>query len=254
MLSATQPLSEKLPAHGCRHVAIIMDGNGRWAKKQGKIRAFGHKAGAKSVRRAVSFAANNGIEALTLYAFSSENWQRPEQEVNYLMTLFLNTLKNEIDKLAKNNVQLRMVGNLERFNQPLREWIDKSQALTAKNTGLQLVIAVNYSGQWDIVQAAQKIVNQLKSGTLESEILTREIFANYLSLADLPGVDLLIRTSGEYRISNFLLWQLAYTELYFTDTLWPDFDEQELNKALHFYAQRERRFGCTSEQLAEINA
>ncbi|WP_342146353.1 isoprenyl transferase [Rickettsiella endosymbiont of Aleochara curtula] len=237
-----------------RHIAIIMDGNGRWAKQRHLPRVLGHQEGVKAVRKVIKLCGEIGIEVLTLFAFSSENWQRPEQEVNYLMTLFLNTLKNEIDKLAKNNVQLRMVGNLERFNQPLREWIDKSQALTAKNTGLQLVIAVNYSGQWDIVQAAQKIINQLKSGTLESEILTREIFANYLSLADLPGVDLLIRTSGEYRISNFLLWQLAYTELYFTDTLWPDFDEQELNKALHFYAQRERRFGCTSEQLAEINA
>lgn len=237
-----------------RHVAIIMDGNGRWAKRRHLPRMLGHQEGVKAVRKAIKLCGEIGIEVLTLFAFSSENWQRPEQEVNYLMTLFLNTLKNEIDKLAKNNVQLRMVGNLQGFNQPLREWIDKSQALTAKNTGLQLAIAVNYSGQWDIVQAAQKIVNEVKSGALETEILTREIFANYLSLADLPGVDLLIRTSGEYRISNFLLWQLAYTELYFTDTLWPDFDEQELNKALHFYAQRERRFGCTSEQLTEINA
>lgn len=237
-----------------RHIAIIMDGNGRWAKRRHLPRMLGHQEGVKTVRKVIKLCGEMGIEVLTLFAFSSENWQRPEQEVNYLMTLFLNTLKNEIDKLARNNVQLRMVGNLERFNQPLREWIDKSQALTAKNTGLQLVIAVNYSGQWDIVQAAQKILYQVKSGELETELLTREIFASYLSLADLPGADLLIRTSGEYRISNFLLWQLAYTELYFTDTLWPDFDEQELNKALHFYAQRERRFGCTSEQLAEINA
>ncbi|MEN9450811.1 MAG: ditrans polycis-undecaprenyl-diphosphate synthase [Pseudomonadota bacterium] len=237
-----------------RHIAIIMDGNGRWAKRRHLPRMLGHQEGVKAVRRVIKLCGEIGIEVLTLFAFSSENWQRPEQEVNYLMTLFLNTLKNEIDKLAKNNVQLRMVGNLQGFNQPLREWIDKSQAVTAKNTGLQLVIAVNYSGQWDIVQAAQKIVNEVKSGALETEILTREIFAKYLSLADLPGVDLLIRTSGEYRISNFLLWQLAYTELYFTDTLWPDFDEQELKKALHFYAQRERRFGCTSEQLTEINA
>ncbi|MGC1854448.1 MAG: isoprenyl transferase [Candidatus Aquirickettsiella sp.] len=237
-----------------RHIAIIMDGNGRWAKRRHLPRMLGHQEGVKAVRKVIKLCGEIGIEVLTLFAFSSENWQRPEQEVNYLMTLFLNTLKNEIDKLAKNNVQLRMVGNLEGFNQPLREWIGKSQALTAKNTGLKLVIAVNYSGQWDIVQAAQKVVDEVKSGTLETEILTRGIFANYLSLADLPGVDLLIRTSGEYRISNFLLWQLAYTELYFTDTLWPDFDEQELNKALYFYAQRERRFGCTSEQLAEINA
>lgn len=237
-----------------RHVAIIMDGNGRWAKRRHLPRMLGHQEGVKAVRKVIKCCGEIGIEVLTLFAFSSENWRRPEQEVNYLMTLFLNTLKNEIDKLTKNNVRLRMVGNLEGFNPPLREWIDKSQALTAKNTGLQLVIAVNYSGQWDIVQAAQKIMNQVKSGNLEADLLTREMFANYLSLADLPSADLLIRTSGEYRISNFLLWQLAYTELYFTDTLWPDFNEQELNKALHFYSQRERRFGCTSEQLAEINA
>jgi undecaprenyl diphosphate synthase len=237
-----------------RHVAIIMDGNGRWAKRRHLPRMLGHQEGVKAVRKVIKLCGEMRIEALTLFAFSSENWQRPEQEVNYLMTLFLNTLKNEIDKLTKNNVQLRMVGNLEGFNQPLREWIDKSQTLTAKNTGLQLVIAVNYSGQWDIVQAAQKIMNQVKAGKFETEILTREIFAKYLSLADLPAVDLLIRTSGEYRISNFLLWQLAYSELYFTDILWPDFDEHELNKALQFYTQRERRFGCISEQLAEINA
>jgi undecaprenyl diphosphate synthase len=237
-----------------RHIAIIMDGNGRWAKRRHLPRMLGHQEGVKAVRKVIKYSSELGIEVLTLFAFSSENWRRPEQEVNYLMTLFLNTLRNEIDKLTKNNVRLRMMGNLEGFNLPLREWIEKSQALTAKNTGLQLVIAVNYSGQWDIVQAAQKIMSQVKSGELGSKILTRERFANYLSLADLPGADLLIRTSGEYRISNFILWQLAYTELYFTDTLWPDFDEQELNKALHFYSQRERRFGCTSEQLAEVNA
>ncbi len=237
-----------------RHIAIIMDGNGRWAKRRHLPRMLGHQEGVKAVRKVIKCCGEIGIEVLTLFAFSSENWQRPEQEVNYLMALFLNTLKNEIDKLAKNNVRLRIVGNLEGFNPQLREWIGKSQALTAKNTGLELVIAVNYSGQWDIIQAAQKIMNQVKSGYLKTDLLTREMFANYLSLANLPGADLLIRTSGEYRISNFMLWELAYTELYFTDTLWPDFDEQELNKALHFYAQRERRFGCTSEQLAEINA
>jgi len=237
-----------------RHIAIIMDGNGRWAKRRHLPRVLGHQEGVKAVRKVIKYCGEIGIEVLTLFAFSSENWQRPEQEVNYLMTLFLNTLKNEIDKLAKNNVQLKMVGNLEGFNSPLREWIAKSQELTAKNTGLKLVIAVNYSGQWDIVQAAQKVMRQFKSGALKAETLTREIFSNYLSLADYPGADLLIRTSGEYRISNFILWQLAYTELYFTDTLWPDFDERALNKALQFYAQRERRFGCTSEQLVEINA
>ncbi|EDP46136.1 isoprenyl transferase [Rickettsiella grylli] len=240
----------KLP----QHIAIIMDGNGRWAKQRHLPRMLGHQEGVKAVRKVIKSCSEMGIKALTLFAFSSENWQRPEQEVNYLMTLFLNTLKNEIEKLAQNNVQLKMVGNLERFNAPLRQWIDKSQALTAHNTGLQLIIAVNYSGQWDIVQAAQKLIDEVKHGAFIADQLTQEMFANYLSLAHLPALDLLIRTSGEYRISNFLLWQLAYTELYFTDTLWPDFDEQALQKALHFYAQRERRFGCTSEQLTEINA
>jgi undecaprenyl diphosphate synthase len=237
-----------------RHIAIIMDGNGRWAKRRHLPRMLGHQEGVKAVRKVIKYCSEIGIEVLTLFAFSRENWQRPEQEVNYLMTLFLNTLKNEMDKLIKNNVQLRIVGNLDGFNPLLREWIIKSQALTAENTGLKLIVAVNYSGQWDIVQAAQKIMEEFKLGELEEKKLTRETFANYLSLAGFPGADLLIRTSGEYRISNFILWQLAYTELYFTDTLWPDFDEQALNKALQFYAQRERRFGFISEQLAEINA
>ena len=205
MLSATQPLSEKLPAHGCRHVAIIMDGNGRWAKKQGKIRAFGHKAGAKSVRRAVSFAANNGIEALTLYAFSSENWNRPAQEVSALMELFVWALDSEVKSLHRHNVRLRIIGDTSRFNSRLQERIRKSEALTAGNTGLTLNIAANYGGRWDIV----------------------------------------IRTGGEHRISNFLLWQIAYAELYFTDVLWPDFDEQDFEGALNAFANRERRFGGT---------
>lgn len=237
-----------------RHIAIIMDGNGRWAKQRHLPRVLGHQEGVKAVRKVIKICGEIGIEVLTLFAFSSENWQRPKQEVNYLMTLFLNTLKSELDKLAKNNVQLRMVGCLDRFKQPLRKWIDKAQALTANNTGLKLVIAVNYSGQWDIVQAMQKVASKIKVGEFAAETLNRDLFASYLSLADLPDPDLLIRTSGEYRISNFLLWQLAYTELYFTETLWPDFNEEELDKALFFYAKRERRFGFTSEQLAEINA
>ncbi len=250
MLTTCDNQALKLP----QHIAIIMDGNGRWAKQRHLPRMLGHQEGVKAVRKVIKSCSEMGIKVLTLFAFSSENWQRPEQEVNYLMTLFLNTLKNEIDKLVRNNVQLRMVGNLDRFKLPLRQWIDKSQTLTAHNTGLQLIIAVNYSGQWDIVQATQKLMDDVKRGVLVAEDLTQEVFSNYLSLAHLPDLDLLIRTSGEYRISNFLLWQLAYTELYFTNTLWPDFNEQALNKALHFYAQRERRFGFTSEQLAEINA
>lgn len=237
-----------------RHIAIIMDGNGRWAKQRHLPRVLGHQEGVKAVRNIVKVCGEIGIEVLTLFAFSSENWQRPKQEVNYLMTLFLNTLKSELDKLAKNNVQLRMVGCLNRFKQPLRQWIEKSQLVTANNTGLKLVIAVNYSGQWDIIQAAQKVSMKIKAGEFSAEALTQAKFASYLSLADLPDPDLLIRTSGEYRISNFLLWQLAYTEFYFTKTLWPDFNEEELNKALLFYAQRERRFGFISEQLETLNA
>lgn len=237
-----------------RHVAIIMDGNGRWAKKRHLPRMFGHQEGLKIVRKIVKTCAEKGLEALTLFAFSSENWQRPPQEVNHLMTLFLNTLKAEIEKLNKNNVQLRMVGSFKRFKKPLQHWIEKSQQLTAKNTGLKLVIAVDYSGQWDIIQAMQVLAQQIKLGTLQPEDITQDLFAHYLCLSDLPPLDLLIRTSGEYRISNFLLWQLAYTELYFTETLWPDFDEEELNKAFLFYSQRERRFGHTSEQLSDINA
>lgn len=236
-----------------RHIAVIMDGNGRWAKQRHLPRVLGHQEGVKAVREVIRICGEIGIEVLTLFAFSSENWQRPKQEVNHLMTLFLNTLKDELDKLSKNNVQLRIVGCLSRFKQPLRKWIHKSQTLTASNTGLKLVIAVNYSGQWDIVQATQKIASKIKAGEIAAEKLTREQFASYLSMSDLPDPDLLIRTSGEYRISNFLLWQLAYAELYFTETLWPDFNEEELDKALLFYAQRERRFGVTSEQLAEAN-
>jgi undecaprenyl diphosphate synthase len=237
-----------------RHLAIIMDGNGRWAKKRHLPRLLGHQEGLKVVRKIVKACAKRKVEALTLFAFSSENWQRPPQEVNHLMTLFLNTLKGEVEKLNQNNVQLRVVGSLKRFKPPLCQWIEKSQQLTAKNTGLKLIIAVDYSGQWDIIQAVQAVTQQVKAGSLQSEAITQDLFARYLSLSDLPPPDLLIRTSGEYRISNFLLWQLAYTELYFTETLWPDFNEEALQKAFLFYSQRERRFGYTSEQLSELNA
>ncbi|WP_218813501.1 isoprenyl transferase [Rickettsiella endosymbiont of Dermanyssus gallinae] len=250
----TQTLSATSSAKHPRHLAIIMDGNGRWAKKRHLPRMLGHQEGLKVVRKIVKTCGEKGVEALTLFAFSSENWQRPPQEVNHLMTLFLNTLKGEIEKLNQNNVQLRMVGSLKRFKEPLRQWIEKSQQLTAKNTGLKLIIAVDYSGQWDIIQAVQALAQQVKTGTLQAEDITQDLFARYLSLSDLPPPDLLIRTSGEYRISNFLLWQLAYTELYFTETLWPDFNEEELHKAFLFYSQRERRFGYTSEQLSELNA
>ncbi|MDU7648772.1 MAG: polyprenyl diphosphate synthase [Klebsiella michiganensis] len=206
-------------------MAIIMDGNGRWAKRQGKIRAFGHKAGAKSVRRAVSFAANNGIEALTLYAFSSENWNRPAQEVSALMELFVWALDSEVKSLHRHNVRLRIIGETTRFNARLQERIRKAEALTENNTGLTLNIAANYGGRWDIIQGVRHLAKQV--------------------MHELAPVDLVIRTGGEHRISNFLIWQIAYAELYFTDVLWPDFAEQDFEGALHAFVNRERRFGGT---------
>lgn len=245
MLSANQSISETLPAHGCRHVAIIMDGNGRWAKRQGKIRAFGHKAGAKSVRRAVSYAANNGIEALTLYAFSSENWNRPEQEVSALMELFVWALDSEVKSLHRHNVRLRIIGDTRRFNARLQERIRKAEALTGNNTGLTLNIAANYGGRWDIVQGVQLLAEQVRQGTLAPEEISEDLLAKQVCMHELAPVDLVIRTGGEHRISNFLLWQIAYAELYFTDVLWPEFDEQDFEGALHAFANRERRFGGT---------
>jgi undecaprenyl diphosphate synthase len=237
-----------------RHLAVIMDGNGRWAKQRHRPRYWGHKKGLEAVSKVIKVCTECAIEVLTLFAFSSENWRRPEQEVNSLMELFSSALENEIPQLNKNQVQLRVIGNLARFTTSLRQSIEKACVLTRNNSGLKLVLAVDYSGQWDIIQAVQALADQVKAGLLQSETITQDLFANYLSLSDLPAPDLLIRTSGEYRISNFLLWQLAYTELYFTETLWPDFNEEELHKALVFYSQRERRFGYTSEQLSERNA
>ena len=245
MLSANQLNSESLPDHGCRHVAIIMDGNGRWAKRQGKIRAFGHKAGAKSVRRSVSFAANNGIEALTLYAFSSENWNRPAQEVSALMELFVWALDSEVKSLHRHNVRLRIIGDTGRFNARLQERIRKAEALTSNNTGLTLNIAANYGGRWDIIQGVQRLAEQVKQGHLSPEAITEDMLNEQICMHELAPVDLVIRTGGEHRISNFLLWQIAYAELYFTDVLWPDFDEQDFKGALHAFANRERRFGAT---------
>lgn len=246
MLSANQPLSENSPAHGARHVAIIMDGNGRWAKRQGKMRVFGHKAGAKSVRRAVTFAANNGISALTLYAFSSENWNRPAQEVSSLMDLFAWALDSEVKNLHRNNVRLRIIGDTSRFNARLQERIRKAEALTEQNTGLTLNIAANYGGRWDIIEGVKRLASQVQSGALQPEQIDEEMLNQQICMNELAPVDLVIRTGGEHRISNFLLWQIAYAELYFTDVLWPDFDEQDFEGALHAFANRERRFGGTT--------
>lgn len=229
-----------------RHVAIIMDGNGRWAKNRGKLRVFGHKAGVKSVRRAVSFAANHHLDALTLYAFSSENWNRPAQEVAALMALFVRALDSEVKSLHKHNVRLSIIGDISRFSERLQQRIRRSEALTANNDGLKLSIAANYGGRWDIIQAVRQLAEQVQRGELQSTDISEELLNSHICLHEQPQVDLLIRTSGEHRISNFLLWQIAYAELYFTDVLWPDFDEHVFEGALNAFAQRERRFGGTT--------
>jgi undecaprenyl diphosphate synthase len=234
-----------------KHIAIIMDGNGRWAKQKYLPRMAGHHEGLKAVRRIIQACGEQGISVLTLFAFSSENWRRPQPEVNGLMKLFLSSLQNEVEKLHNNNVRLRIVGDSSRLSEELKASIHKAQQQTRENTGLTLVIAVDYGGQWDILQATKKIAEQIENKTLSSKDITPQVFESFLGLADLPHPDLFIRTSGEKRISNFLLWQLAYTELYFTDIFWPDFDKDTLAEALNFYSKRERRFGCTSEQIAK---
>ena len=232
-----------------KHVAIIMDGNGRWAKEKGKLRLVGHKNGVQAVRKAVAFAAENQIESLTLYAFSSENWARPESEVRGLMDLFMLALKREVSKLHKNNIKLKILGDVSKFNRTLQKKISEAEALTSNNSGLILNIAANYGGQWDIVQASQKLAQQVKSGALEPEMITASLFQQTLVTEQQAPVDLLIRTSGEQRISNFLLWQLAYAELYFTDTRWPDFKKNEFLEALSVFNRRQRRFGRTGAQI-----
>ena len=220
-----------------------MDGNGRWAKQQGKMRVFGHTNGVKAVRRSVSYARQIGVQSLTLYAFSSENWNRPEAEVSALMTLFMQALDHEVKKLHKNNIKLLILGDKSKFSEKLQEKITKAEKLTENNTALTVNIAANYGGCWDIVQATKHLANQVKSGELTIDQINEELFQKSLVTKDQAPVDLLIRTSGEQRISNFLLWQIAYAELYFTDVLWPDFNEEEFNRAVFAFQQRERRFG-----------
>jgi len=232
-----------------RHVAIIMDGNGRWAKKRLLPRIAGHRAGSEAVRRAVRFCAERRIEALTLFAFSSENWRRPPEEVSLLMQLFANALKRELQRLHQTNVRLRIIGDRTAFSEQLQQLIHDAEHKTAQNTGLNLVIAANYGGQWDIAQATQQLAAEVVAGTLRVEEISETCLGQRMCLADLPEPDLFIRTGGEQRISNFLLWQLAYTELYFTDTLWPDFDEKVFRDAINSYAQRQRRFGRTGDQV-----
>lgn len=231
-----------------QHVAIIMDGNGRWAKKRLLPRFVGHQKGLNSVKRMVMHCSNVGVKALTLFAFSTENWKRPKDEVSKLMTLFLTALQKEVKKLHENNVRLLVIGDRSAFSEEIQEHIKQAEALTENNTGLVLTIAANYGGRWDIVDAVKQWQSANPDSSVES--LTEEALGQFIGLHQLPEVDLLIRTGGEQRISNFLIWQMAYAEFYFTDELWPDFDESSLNRAMQSFGQRERRFGKTSEQVA----
>ncbi|AJC50302.1 polyprenyl diphosphate synthase [Coxiella endosymbiont of Amblyomma americanum] len=234
-----------------RHVAIIMDGNGRWANRRGLPRTVGYRAGAKTVRKVIGFARKKGIEILTLFAFSIENRARPQKDVSFLMSLFLNALECDTDTLHKNNICLRVVGDHKECDSKLLVQIHASQELTKNNTGLKLVIALNYSGRWDIVQATQRLGEKIRNGELNPRKVTVKLFQKHLCLNDLPDPDLLIRTSGEQRLSNFMLWQMAYTEVYFTSICWPDFSPSNFEQALAFYQARQRRFGLISEQIKE---
>ncbi|HXS04462.1 MAG TPA: polyprenyl diphosphate synthase [Rhodanobacter sp.] len=235
-----------------RHIAIVMDGNGRWAKARHRPRSFGHNAGRKAVRAVVEACLREGVQVLTLFAFSSENWQRPQDEVGALMGLFLRALDKEVDELHGHGVRLRFIGDLGAFDEPLRQRMHSAMAQTAGNEALHMNVAVSYGGRWDIVQASRQAAAAVARGELRAEEIDEARLGQWLSLAELPPPDLFIRTGGERRISNFLLWQVAYAELYFTDTLWPDFDQACLREAIEDYANRERRYGRTSEQVATV--
>jgi len=245
-LSSTQAIPEisAIP----RHVAIIMDGNGRWASKRMMPRVAGHSEGLSAVRKIVQECRRTGVEYLTVFAFSSENWRRPPEEVGFLMKLFLKSLKGEVARLAENDICLRLIGDLSRFDAAIQDMVQFSEEKTAGCKALTLTVAANYGGRWDILQAMRRCF--AANPNLKAEDIREELLQPHLSMAYAPEPDLFIRTGGEQRISNFLLWQLAYTELYFTDVLWPDFDEAELHKAFDWFSQRERRFGRTSAQLA----
>ena len=232
-----------------RHIAIIMDGNGRWAKRQGMARMFGHRQGVETVHRITEAAAELGISYMTLYAFSTENWNRPKEEVDALMSLLVDTIAKETPTLMKNNVRLQTIGDLSRLPQTTRDNFVACIEETSGNTGLTLVIALSYSARWELIRATQQIAAKVKDGEMLLEDINEEVLGAYLTTSDMPDPDLLIRTSGELRISNFLLWQLAYSELYFTDCLWPEFTTDEFYRAIVDYQHRERRFGKTSEQI-----
>jgi undecaprenyl diphosphate synthase len=232
-----------------RHVAIIMDGNGRWAARHGSERIFGHEHGVESVRSTVEGAGEIGIKYLTLFAFSTENWERPKNEVDALMGLLVQAIENETGELMKNNVRLGTIGDLEKLPGDVACKLNECIKLLEKNTGLTLILALSYSSKWEIIKAVKNIVNDAINGKIQSPDIDDKLFESYLTTAQIPDPELLIRTSGEYRISNFLLWQIAYSELYFTDKLWPDFRKEDLFEAVYDFQNRERRFGKISEQL-----
>jgi len=239
---------EKLPAH----VAIIMDGNGRWAKKQGFARTLGHERGVDSVRNTVEAASELGIGYLTLYAFSTENWNRPKYEIDALMRILVKSLHKEMKTLMKNNIRLEAIGDLVSLPAGSQKELMKSMQATSGNTGLTLVLALSYSSRWEIIEAVKSIIKEVKDGKLEAEKIDSDCFNRFLTTRNIPEPELLIRTSGEYRISNFLLWQIAYTELYFTPVLWPDFCKEDFYEAIIDFQHRERRFGLTSEQINKL--
>ena len=243
-MSASPP-APRIP----RHLAVIMDGNGRWAERRRRPRAIGHRAGARAVNVCIDFCLDAGIAALTLFAFSSENWGRPEDEVGALMKLFLNALEREVDELDRRGVRVRFIGERERFNEAIRARMEAAETQTVRNSRLHLVIAASYGGRWDIANAARGLAADVAAGRLLPQDIDEAAIAARVALADLPAPDLFIRTGGDTRVSNFLLWQLAYTELWFTETLWPDMDAATLQRALDDYAARERRFGLTGAQI-----
>jgi len=238
--------SNKLPSH----VAIIMDGNGRWARQRDLDRIFGHQQGVNAVREIIEAAAELQIGFLTLYAFSTENWGRPDEEVSALMGIMIQSLSNETETMLKNNIRLRAIGDIDRLATDVQDRLSETVRLTSVSTGLNLVIALSYSSRWEITMAARKIANDVKNGLIDPDSITEDDFEKYLTTSGIPDPELMIRTSGELRISNFLLWQVAYTEFYFTDKLWPDFGKEDFYKAIIDFQNRERRFGKTSEQVS----
>jgi undecaprenyl diphosphate synthase len=236
---------ERIP----RHIAIIMDGNGRWAKKKGAMRIFGHHHAIKAVRDAIEGANDLGVEYLTLFSFSTENWSRPQDEVNGLMQLMVKTIADEVPMMMKNNIQMLSIGDVKSLHKSAYEKLEEAKRITSNNTGLKLVLALSYSGQWELAEATRRIAQKISEGKLKPEDITQQVMADHLDTHGMPDPELMIRTSGEFRISNFLLWQLAYTELYFTPVLWPDFRREHLIAAIEDFQKRERRFGMTGEQV-----